>query len=116
MDVYFELAETNVVILLDNHNTSRDLLTLLPQKLEFEDYGKTEKISYLPRKLTIKDSPEGYQPVRGDLAYYAPWGNIAIFCKDFTYSSGLVKLGHVSSGLDTVCQQGKYAVLLKEMK
>jgi hypothetical protein len=31
----------------------------------------------------------------GDITYYAPWGNLAIFYRDFGYSPGLVRLGHI---------------------
>src|SRR5260221_14484829 len=37
---------------LINNATVRDFLTLLPISLIIEDYAATEKISYLPRKLS----------------------------------------------------------------
>jgi hypothetical protein len=61
--------------------------------LEFEDYQATEKISYLPRKLTSSGAPDGFDPSVGTVAYYAPWGNVAIFYKDFGYSRSLINLG-----------------------
>jgi len=42
--------------------------------------------------------PAGVKPTVGDISYYAPWGNIAIFYKDFSYSEGLVKIGHIDNG------------------
>ena len=113
MKVQFQLKNTDVVIALDDHETNRNLLTLLPRKLDWEDYASTEKISYLPRKLDIQGRPAGYKPARGDFAYYAPWGNIVIFCKDFSYSTGLIKLGHIESGLENACQTGEYSVVLQ---
>lgn len=68
---------------------------LLPLKLELKDYAATGKIADLPRHLDTSAAPDGYTPNTGDLAYYAPWGNIAIFHKPFSYSSGLVRLGHL---------------------
>ena len=38
----------------------------------------------------------------GDIAYYAPWGNLAIFYRDFSYSTGLVKLGKLDSDVDAL--------------
>ncbi|WP_337926728.1 cyclophilin-like fold protein [Paenibacillus caui] len=32
------------------------------------------------------------------ITYYAPWGNLAIFYRDFRYSSGLIKLGSIDAG------------------
>jgi hypothetical protein len=100
------------VIELLEHETSRDLVQLLPRQLELDDYASTEKISYLPKKLSIKGQPSGYTPKRGDVAYYAPWGNLAIFCHDFSYSPGLVKLGTVKQGFQQLCQTGKYKIEL----
>jgi hypothetical protein len=73
--------------------TSRDFLTLLPLPLTLEDYARTEKISYLSRKLSTEDAPSGSDPSVGDFTYYSPWSNLAIFYKDFGYSSGLIILG-----------------------
>jgi hypothetical protein len=87
--------------LLDNA-TARDLLSLLPMTLTLDDYNSTEKIGYPPRKLSTADAPAGVDPSVGDIAYYAPWGNLAIFYKDFGYSRGLVKLGRLDSSIETV--------------
>ena len=113
MDVSFDIHDVTVMIELIEHEASHDLVRLLPRKLELEDYGSTEKISYLPNKLSIQGQPSGYKPIKGDVAYYVPWGNLAIFCHDFSYSPGLVKLGRVTQGFDIICQPGKSVIELK---
>jgi hypothetical protein len=85
--------------MLDNE-TSRDFMSLLPLTVTFKDYAGTEKITYLPRQLSTKGAPAGTNPSVGDIAYYAPWGNIAIFYRDFGFSEGLIKLGHIVSGIE----------------
>ena len=85
--------------LLDNA-TSWDFLSLLPLTVTLRDYAETEKVSDLPRRLSIADAPAGTDPAGGDIAYYAPWGNLAIFYRDFGYSSGLVKLGSIEAGIE----------------
>jgi hypothetical protein len=80
--------------------TARDFIALLPLTLKLEDYAGTEKISQIPRKLSVKDAPSGADPSAGDITYYAPWGNLAIFYKDFQYSSGLIVLGKIDSGIN----------------
>lgn len=42
----------------------------------------------------------------GDIAYYAPWGNLAIFHREFGYSSGLVRLGRLDSGVEALSGRG----------
>ncbi len=91
--------------LLDNV-TTRDFLSLLPITLTLEDYAATEKISYLPRKLSTAGAPAGSEPSAGDIAYYAPWGNLAFFHKDFRYSRGLIKLGRLESGSEALRNPG----------
>lgn len=86
-------------ILYDNP-TSKDLVSLFPLTLEMEDYNRTEKINQLPKKLSSKDAPSGFDPSVGDITYYEPWGNIALFYKDFGYSNGLISLGKITSGLE----------------
>ena len=34
-------------------------------EVTLEDYTATEKISYLPRKLTTEGTPDGYTPLQG---------------------------------------------------
>ena len=85
---------------LVDSETARDFASLLPLTVTLEDYADTEKITYLPRKLSTKGAPSGSDPSVGDIAYYAPWGNLALFYKDFQYSSGLVILGKIDGGLE----------------
>jgi hypothetical protein len=80
--------------LLDNA-TARDLASLLPLELALQDYASTEKIAHPPRKLSVAGAPAGTEADQGDIAYYAPWGNLAIFYREFGYAQGLVKLGRI---------------------
>jgi hypothetical protein len=98
--------------LMDNA-TSRDFVSLLPMSVTLDDYAATEKISYLQRKLSSEGAPAGSTPSTGDIAYYAPWGNIALFYKDFRYSSGLIKLGKIDSGVEALNVPGSIAVMIE---
>ena len=89
-----------VYVRLDDNVASRDFLEMLPLTLTFEDYNNTEKIATLPSELNVDGLPSGYTPKVGDFSYYAPWGNISVFYKDFRYSNSLYKLGTIESGAD----------------
>ncbi|QGY32432.1 cyclophilin-like fold protein [Pantoea cypripedii] len=110
------IAGQNVHVALDDTPAARAFIAQLPLTLRFEDYGTTEKISYLPNKLTTEGEPPGYTPVTGDFSYYAPWGNIAVFLKDFSYSRGLVRLGHIESGLEVMNQKGEHEGIVTLLK
>jgi hypothetical protein len=100
--------------LLDNA-TARDLLSLLPMTLTLEDYNSTEKIGYPPRKLSTAGAPAGVDPSVGDIAYYVPWGNLAIFYRDFGYSRGLIGLGRIDSGIEALSVPGSLKVTIERV-
>jgi hypothetical protein len=104
-----------VLVTLDDNDTSKDFVRLLPLELTLEDYAGTEKISYLPRKLSTRKAPLGYLPHSGDVAYYAPWGNLALYYEGFDYSPGLIRLGQVQSGLERLRQPGPMKVLIEQV-
>lgn len=101
---------------LDDTPAARDFFSQLPLTLALEDHAKTEKIAYLPRELTTRDAPRGIDPTVGDLTYYAPWGNLAIFYRDFGYSHGLIKLGRIESGLDLLAGQPSGTITIEAAK
>ena len=100
--------------LLDNA-TARDFLSLLPMTLTLEDYHSTEKIGHPPRKLSTAGAPAGVDPSVGDIAYYAPWGNLEIFYKDFGYSKGLIGLGRIASGIEALNVPGSVQVTIERV-
>jgi hypothetical protein len=98
---------------LADNPTSRDFVSLLPITITLEDYAATEKIGYLPRKLSTAAAPAGTEPRTGDVTYYAPWGNLALFHKDFRYSSGLIPLGKIESGLQALKEPGSVTATIE---
>lgn len=105
-----------VIVKMYDNLTSRDFLTLLPLTLKFEDYAGTEKISYLPRKLSVQNAPSGSDPSVGDFTLYAPWGNLAIFYKDFGYANGIIILGKVEAGIEKLVGiKGDFTVKIEKI-
>ncbi|MAX66525.1 MAG: cyclophilin [Halobacteriovoraceae bacterium] len=100
MNIQIKFENKVLKIELEENPTSQALYEQLPLKMKFEDYASNEKIFYPPKKLSTKDAPESYKPSRGDVTYYAPWGDVAIFYKDFSSSKGLIKLGRITDGLE----------------
>jgi hypothetical protein len=85
--------------LLDNP-TAHDFASMLPLTVQLSDYASTEKIADLPRPLTTEAAPNGTSAAAGDITLYAPWGNLAIFYRDFGYADGLIKIGTITTGTD----------------
>ena len=99
---------------LNDSAAARDFLALLPLDLELQDYANTEKVSDLPRRLRTDGAPKGADASVGDITYYAPWGNLAIFYRDFRYSDGLVTLGRIDSGVEALTnRRGPFSVRIE---
>jgi hypothetical protein len=98
MDIELVIEATELRGTLDNSAAGRDFASLLPLTLTLADFHGTEKISDLPRPLSTEGAPAGTAASAGDITYYAPWGNLALFYRDFPYSDGLVRLGRLDPG------------------
>lgn len=102
-----------VTATLDDTAAARDFAALLPLSLTLEDYAVIERISGLPRKLAVAGAPAGHTPKTGDITYYAPWGNLAIFVGDNVHARGLVRLGKVDTGLPALQRPGPLKVRIE---
>lgn len=116
MKIRLKVGDRVVAASLIDNVTARDFVSLLPLTLTLEDYAGTEKVSDLPKILYTEGVPSGSDPSVGDIAYYAPWGNLAIFYKDFGYSRGLVILGKIDSGIEAFNMPGSLRVTIELMK
>ncbi|WP_322725607.1 cyclophilin-like fold protein [Streptomyces spongiae] len=84
---------------LNDSATARGFAALLPLTLNLSDFHQTERIADLPHRLSTTGAPEAAEAKAGDLAYYAPWGNLALYYRDGGSSdTGLIVLGHVTDG------------------
>jgi hypothetical protein len=98
---------------LDDTSTGRDFAALLPLELSLSDYNATEKVADLPRELDTTNAPDSYTPKAGDMTYYAPWGNLAIFYKPFRTARGLVRLGAFDGPSDALLKDGATPVRIE---
>ncbi|NUO63685.1 MAG: hypothetical protein HOQ11_02275 [Gemmatimonadaceae bacterium] len=110
MKIRLDVEGMRLTATLDEGAAARDFASLLPLILTLEDYASTEKIAYLPRKLTTTGEPSGTAASAGDVMYYAPWGNLALFYRSAGEAKGLVKLGTLDAGLDLLRRPGKLSV------
>ncbi len=109
-------SETATAVLYDNAAV-RSLLPQLPLELTLEDFNGTEKIANPPEKLETKGVPDSFTPAAGDLAYYIPWGNLALFYRDFRRSSSLIHLGRIEGdGVRIFRKSGAVKVVIRREK
>ncbi|TPM88667.1 hypothetical protein FKO01_56855 [Mesorhizobium sp. B2-3-3] len=111
MDIRVTIDGQEVEATLNGSPAARDLASLLPLTLDLEDFHGTERITDPPRKLTTENAPEPQAPKTGDLTYYAPWGNLAIFYKDGpSASEDLLVLGHIDADADQLSGAGRITI------
>jgi hypothetical protein len=96
-------ANGNIAVFeLNISPAAKDLYAQLPLSIAVENYSNNEKIFYPPKKLNTTDTPPADGDRAGTLAYYAPWGDVVMFYKEFSSAPGLYVLGHVSSGREYI--------------
>jgi hypothetical protein len=114
-DIKMTIGQSTYIVKLYDTPASRELVEMLPLTLDFSDFGGSEKIAYLPDNLQIPEDQEQYEAVRGDLTVYVPWGNLAFFYQDYTYSSSLYRLGHMEE-IDALANiEGGFSATLETM-
>lgn len=117
---------------IENTNTDNDNIVEVSQNRGDEGSMENERIKLTvngnevfvrlddnvasPDELSTEDLPSGYTPEVGDFSYYAPWGNISVFYKDFRYSNSLYKLGTIESGTEILeNMNGEFEVTIEKV-
>jgi hypothetical protein len=108
MRIRVDVEGTVMAATLEDTAVARDFAALLPLELSIADYALTEKIADLPRKLSLAGTPAGTDTHAGDISYYAPWGNLALFYRNSGHAKGLVRLGRLDDprGVDALRRRG----------
>lgn len=108
MRVRFTFDDQTMIAVLYDNPTARDFYSMLPLDLGIDDYAHNEKIAYLPRSLTEDGSGPFGNERPGDLCYFAPWGNLALFYADYRWSSRLIRLGRFEDGHAPLFTRGAF--------
>ncbi|MFX4231514.1 cyclophilin-like fold protein [Aliarcobacter butzleri] len=87
---------------LNNSSASKELYAQLPLNIKVENYSNNEKIFYPPNKLTTTNTSLAKNAKAGTLAYYAHWGDVVMFYKDFESANALYELGKVLCGAEYI--------------
>lgn len=106
------IGDKTITAMMEDNAAGRDFLSRLPLEVTLEDFNNTtEKIFYPTPALDMADVKRGCAPVPGDITIYAPWKNVAIFCKNWSYSNDLIKIGHIEGdGIEALRTAGDIKV------
>lgn len=90
------VGDRTITATMEDNAAARDFLSRLPLEVTLNDFNNTtEKVFYPNPALTVDGVARGCAPISGDITIYAPWGNVAIFCKNWSHSNDLIKIGHI---------------------
>lgn len=102
-----------IIFRLNDSTASKELYAQLPLEIKVENFGDNEKIFYPPKKLNTAGTPKADSKA-GSLAYYAPWGDVVMFYKDFGSASGLYELGDALTGAGLISEISGKIIVDKE--
>lgn len=112
MKVKISVGNRIITATMEDNAAGRDFLSRLPLEVTLNDYNNTtEKIFYPDPVLTTEGVTRGCAPTPGNITIYAPWGNVAIFCKSRSHSDDLIKIGRIDGdGIEALNIGGDIAV------
>lgn len=115
MNIKLIIGDETLTAEIEDNAAGRDFLSRLPLDVTLNDFNNTtEKIFYPDPELTIQGVKRGCTPVPGDITIYVPWGNVAIFCKKWSYSNDLIKIGHIKdNGINALAISGDVPVRIE---
>lgn len=103
LQILVESDTQQIIFQLNDSPAAKSLYQQLPLTVSVENFSNNEKIFYPPEKLSTKDTPIAEGPA-GTLAYYALWGDVAMFYSPCSGSGDLYQLGTAISGVEQIEQ------------
>lgn len=116
LKVNISVGNHTITATMEDNAAGRDFLSRLPLEVTLEDYNNTtEKIFYPSPALATEGVTRGCAPTPGDITIYAPWGNVAIFCKNWSHSDDLIKIGRIDGdGIEVLNVGGNIHVKIEK--
>ncbi len=115
MQLRFTFGDQSFTATLADNASARELADMLPLDLTISDFGGNEKIAYLPRKLTQLTRGPFPNAAPGDLCYYVPWGNLALFHGGYESTRDLVRLGRLDGDVSTLLVRGEFPLRVERL-
>ncbi|MFI6743951.1 cyclophilin-like fold protein [Nonomuraea sp. NPDC050451] len=107
--VVLRLGDQAVTVTLTDTPPSRQFAAMLPLTVQLTDAWGQAKAGPLPRSLTADGGTPVHDPTPGELYFWPSSGVIAVYYDDLGQTvpdPGLVRLGVVKTGLDTLAEAG----------
>ena len=110
MKINLEIAGKSYLALLEDNETTKELLELLPFELYMNDLNQNEKYFYFEENLTT-DSYAPKKIKKGDIMLYES-NCIVLFYEDFDTTYSYTRLGHIEDVTNLKEDLGSGSVLV----
>ena len=90
---------------------AKEFYNQLPLKLDLSNFRNAQWMFYPPEELNVSPHEAYHDGKKGDLSYYAPWGDVFMLYKDFYARDEMHRLGRGFSGIDTISLMSGSAVI-----
>lgn len=116
LKIVLTIGNRTITATMENNAAAKDFLSRLPLEVTLNDYNNTtEKIFYPDPALATNGVKRGCAPTPGDITIYVPWGNVAIFCKSWSRSNDLIKIGRIDgNGIEALSIGGDIQVRFEQ--
>lgn len=102
MQVRITSQGNSAVFRLYDTRAAKEFYHQLPLKLELTNFRNAQWMFYPPKKLTVGSREAYHDGKKGELSYYAPWGDVFMLYTDFYAGDEMHRLGVGVSGVDNI--------------
>ncbi len=93
---------------------ARQFYNQLPLELELSNFRDAQWMFYPPDKLNVAIAEAYHDGKKGDLSYYAPWGDVFMLYKDFYAGDEMHRLGIALDGINDISSMSGKALIEKK--
>ena len=113
MAVSITSQERTATFRLYDTTAAREFYAQLPLKLPLSNFRDAQWMFYPPQKLNVAPGEAYHDGKKGELSYYAPWGDVFMLYRDFHAGDEMHRLGVGLSGIDAIQGMSGDAVIEK---
>ena len=118
MKITIQLPDKSITATLNDNETARDFVSLLPLTLTMGDVFGREKFAHLPR--AISEGGRGTKTYEvGDVIYWSPGKDVAVYYRTDAKEipdPGIIVMGKLDSGAELLDAPGSVKVTIERTK
>jgi hypothetical protein len=101
------------VFRLYDTQAAREFYNQLPLTLDLTNFRDAQWMFYPPERLGVTPAEAYHDGKKGELSYYAPWGDVFMLYEDFYAGDEMHRLGVGERGVDAIDSMSGSAVIRK---